>query len=63
MNFDPCDAYIIDAEVRRDRGVGSIDRKSIDEVIDDMYRPTTLIMIFPPDERERLIRLLNGAVE
>jgi hypothetical protein len=56
----PVDLFVIPAEQRIDRGIGSIDRKTNEQVMKDMYLPTTLVMTFPPGELEAFRRLLNG---
>jgi hypothetical protein len=51
--------FIVPAETRVDRGIGSIDNKTEEEVMADIYQPVELVMTFPPGELEEMRRLLQ----
>ena len=53
------DAFIVPAELRVDRGIGTDRQLSQAEILATLYRPTVLVMTFPPGELEELRRLLN----
>ena len=60
----PMALFVVAAEVRKDRGIGSTDLKTEAEVMADLYQPTTLVMAFDsPEELALLRQALKGAQE